>query len=111
MRKKSGIILSLLLLTAVVFTALPKLRVNNFLNPTGISLPAATGSDLQIQENKNTEEYNLEKFETPVYFTIFKFILNISPFKSSEKVSDELREKKPDTRKVIYADLSASQRV
>ncbi len=65
----------------------------------------------ELKEEKANQDCNLDKFETPVYFTIFKFILNCSPFKSSEKVSDNYLEKQPNGKKVIYSQLRAPPRV
>ncbi len=59
-----------------------------------------TGED-NFTSNNDTQNCELEKFETPVYFTIFKFILNCSPFhRSGETVSDNYLERSPDAQKV-----------
>jgi hypothetical protein len=41
------------------------------------------GSTDIVTSDNTTKNCDLEKFETPVYFTVFKFISNCSPFKQN----------------------------
>ena len=63
-----------------------------------------------VSEGKSLDDANLDKLETPVYFTIFKFIINCNPFKS-DKVSDNSREKSSPSKKTIYSELRTPSRV
>lgn len=113
MSKKLRILVSILLLAVVGFTALPKVYLHKLMGHTHISAPAGTTTPdaLEIKDNKNTQDCDLEKFETPVYFTIFKFILNCNPFKSSDKVSDNYKENTPSSREPVFSSLRAPPRV
>jgi hypothetical protein len=109
MPKKLRIVVSVILLAVVGFTALPKFYLHKMMGHTHISAPGEINSSSapELKDNKNTQDCDLEKFETPVYFTIFKFILNCNPFKSSEKVSDNFKEQAPASKKTIFSLLRA----
>ncbi len=101
------------MLLVVCFVALPKVYFHQLFNHTHIigDSGSAKGEGTEVRDDKNTQGCELEKFETPVYFTIFKFILNCNPFKSSDKVSDNYNEKNPSAKKVIFSQLRAPPRV
>jgi hypothetical protein len=70
----------------VLFAAVPKVYVHSLLGHTH----KATKTILNvftINEQEGTQDCNFEKFDTPVYYTVFKFILNFSPLKQSKTTS------------------------
>ena len=113
MSKKLRIIVSVILLAVVGFTAMPKVYLHKLMGHTHINAPAdaVNNGAAELKDNKNTQDCDLDKFETPVYFTIFKFIQNCNPFKSSAKVSDNFKEEQPSDKKVIFSLLRAPPRV
>jgi hypothetical protein len=110
MSKKLRIVISVFMLAVIGFAAIPKVYFHKLMGHTHINAPAgvmSNGNNVELKDNKNTQDCDLDKFETPVYFTIFKFILNCNPFKSSAKVSDNYREKSPSSKKIIFSQLRA----
>ncbi|MDP2386117.1 MAG: hypothetical protein Q8M29_07085 [Bacteroidota bacterium] len=98
MSKKVRVIISFVMLAVVLFTALPKVYLHKLMGHTHVIEQNLTGEDNFASDN-NTQNCGLEKFETPVYFTIFKFILNCSPFRrTGETVSDNYQERFPDRK-------------
>ncbi|HEY1038266.1 MAG TPA: hypothetical protein VGF30_02625 [Bacteroidia bacterium] len=107
MSKKIRSILSFLLLAVVLFTALPKVYLHKLMGHTHINeLNFSNDGSTQFSSDNNTQNCELEKFETPVYFTIFKFILNCTPFRhNAESVSDNYIERSVDTQKISQPSL------
>lgn len=95
------------MLAVVLFTALPKVYLHKLMGHTHIIEQSfSTDSEEDFTSNNNTQNCELEKFETPVYFTIFKFILNCTPFRQSgEKVSDNYKEHFPAKQKTVNTPL------
>ena len=90
-------------LAVFCFIALPNIFFTSSLaNKSSISAPKEVKEFNKAKDEQNSE---IKKFESPIYFTIFKFILNCNPFKSSEKVSDNLKEEKPTKKKIIFSQL------
>ena len=99
MKKRLRVILSFVLLAVVLFTALPKVYLHQLMGHTHLIEQNLSGED-NFSSDNNTQNCELEKFETPVYFTIFKFILNCSPFhRNGETVSDNYKERSPERQK------------
>ena len=97
------------MLVVVCFAALPKIYIHKLLGHTHIVNTIASNKHdvTSLNEDVNTKGCDLEKFETPVYFTIFKFINNCNPFKSASDVTDNYKTKNPSTKKVIFSQLRA----
>jgi hypothetical protein len=95
------------MLAVVLFTALPKVYLHRLMGHNHITKQVQSGdADASYNPDNKTQNCELEKFETPVYFTIFKVILNCSPFRhSSDKVSDNYQKKEPAYRKVAVLSL------
>ena len=85
MKTKLKIFLSFILLTVVLFAAVPKVYIHNFLgHEHGFVQPTA---ETTVDELGDNQDCNFEKFDTPVYFTVFKFILNFLPLKEAKQTS------------------------
>jgi hypothetical protein len=83
-RKK--IIISSVFLAIAIFIATPKVYIHKLLGHDHSFEHSLKNQKASINNDKN-QDCNLDKFETPVYFTIFKFIINWSPIKQrSEKI-------------------------
>lgn len=89
MKKKIHVIMSCILLAVVLFTALPKVYIHKLMGHNHMfEQSSANGNEDTFNKDNRTQNCDLEKFETPVYFTVFKFILDCSPFKQSgERIS------------------------
>lgn len=107
MSKKLRVIWSLVMLAVVLFTALPKVYLHKLMGHNHfIEQRHGSDTDTNFNADNKTQNCDLEKFETPVYFTIFKVILNCSPFRhSSDKVSDNYKQKNPLHRRVAVLTL------
>lgn len=86
MKSKFKIFLSFTLLAVVLFAAVPKVYVHSLLGHTHDVIHSVTG-DLTFSEQNGTKDCNFEKFDTPVYYTVFKFILNFLPIKEAKQTS------------------------
>ncbi len=85
MKTKLKIFLSFTLLAVVLFAAVPKVYIHNFLgHDHGFVQPT---SETIVDELGDNQDCNFEKFDTPVYFTVFKFILNFLPLKEAKQTS------------------------
>lgn len=73
------------MLAVVVFAAVPKVYVHSLLGHTHEQSVVKDG--ISFTEDKNTQDCNFEKFDTPVYYTVFKFILNFLPLKEAKPTS------------------------
>ena len=86
MKPKFKIFISSLLLTVVLFAAVPKVYIHSLLGHTHNVIN--TVSDVVTVSNpEGTQDCNFEKFDTPVYYTVFKFILNFLPIKEAKQSS------------------------
>lgn len=84
MKKKVHIIMSFLLLAVVLFTALPKVYIHKLMGHNHmLEQSIGDGSEDTFTNDNTTQNCDLEKFETPVYFTVFKINLKCTPFKQS----------------------------
>lgn len=85
MKTKIKIFLSFALLAVVLFAAVPKVYIHSLLgHEHGI---IQSTSDVCLDELGDNQDCNFEKFDTPVYFTVFKFILNFLPLKEAKQTS------------------------
>jgi hypothetical protein len=113
MSKKLRVILSFVMLGVVLFTALPKVYIHKLMGHNHV-IEQTNNNEENESYNSNHKAVNceLEKFETPVYFTIFKVILNCSPLRQhTTKVSCNYQEKNPTQGKVIDSLLRGPPRV
>lgn len=75
-------ILSSFLIICVLWAATPKVYIHNLLNHKH-DVGVKTG-ETSVKESEATEDCDFEKYNTPVYFSIFKFISNLIPVKHKE---------------------------
>ncbi len=101
MSKKLRIGFSFVLLFAFIYVALPKTYIRSILgqNKGIIAKPFNASEDYNISPN---EDEDAAKFETPGYYTIFKFILDFIPFKQIDKVE-------PRSKHTSYVKLNAKK--
>jgi hypothetical protein len=85
LKTKFKIFFSVTLLAVVLFAAVPKVYVHSLLGHDHKEIPAI--SDNSVSESPGTKDCNFEKFDTPVYYTVFKFILNFIPLKNNKQTS------------------------
>lgn len=106
MKKKVHIIMSFVLLAVVLFTALPKVYIHKLMGHNHmLEQSIGDGSEDTFTNDNTTQNCDLEKFETPVYFTVFKIILKCSPFKQSgDHISFSYKEQAP-TKRVVALSL------
>jgi hypothetical protein len=79
-KPKYKIAFSSFLLAVILFAAVPKTYIHALLGHTHDAIESAS-SGLSFSNDQNTKDCNFEKFDTPVYYTVFKFILNFLPVK------------------------------
>jgi len=87
MNKKLKIVLSSLLIAVILFAAVPKVYIHSVLGHQHDTEHKKSNSVFNFFENNDTQDCNFEKFDTPVYYTVFKFILNFLPLKESKQTS------------------------
>ena len=75
------------MLAVVLFAATPTYYFHHLLGHTHKYELNTFADNSEVNTNNNTQNCELEKFETPVQFSVFKFIIDINPFKHSEKIS------------------------
>ena len=85
MKPKIKIFLSVALLAVVLFVAVPKVYIHSLLGHIHSTVHSST--DVTVTENGDTQDCNFEKFDTPVYYSVFKFILNFIPLKEGKETS------------------------
>lgn len=85
MKAKFKIFLSFTLLAVVLFAAVPKVYIHSLLGHKHEVIQ--TTSDVAVDALGDNQDCNFEKFDTPVYFTVFKFILNFLPLKETKQTS------------------------
>jgi len=73
-KSKLKIGIAFTLLAVVLFAAVPKVYIHSFLGHVHHSIHSS--SETTISEDNDTQDCNFKKFDTPVYYTVFKFILN-----------------------------------
>ncbi|MBA4240336.1 MAG: hypothetical protein C0448_06405 [Sphingobacteriaceae bacterium] len=83
MKTKFKIFFSLTLLAVVLFAAVPKVYIHSLLGHNhGFVQPT---SETTVDELGDNQDCNFEKFDTPVYYSVFKFILNFLPLKQTKE--------------------------
>ena len=82
---KVKIICSVALLAVVLFASVPKVYIHSLLGHIHNTLHSS--SDDTVSENGDTQDCNFEKYDTPVYYSVFKFILNFLPLKKAKETS------------------------
>ena len=86
LKAKFKIFLSVTLLAVVLFAAVPKVYIHALLGHTH-SIIDSISEGTSISEQEGTQDCNFEKYDTPVYYTVFKFILNFVPLKPAKQTS------------------------
>ncbi|MES2513894.1 MAG: hypothetical protein V4580_07100 [Bacteroidota bacterium] len=86
MNKRFKIVFSSLLLAVVLFAAIPKIYIHSLLGHTHSIIHSVSGA-ATVSEEVGSQDCNFEKFDTPVYYTVFKFILNFLPLKEARQTS------------------------
>lgn len=86
MKPKFKIFISSLLLIVVIFSAVPKSYIHSFFGHKHDVFNSITSS-IKISENEETRDCDFEKYDTPIYYTVFKFILNFLPITSKKETS------------------------
>jgi hypothetical protein len=86
LKAKFKIFLSVTLLAVVLFAAVPKVYIHALLGHTH-SVINSISEGTTVNEQEGTQDCNFEKFDTPVYYTVFKFILNFLPLKEAKQTS------------------------
>lgn len=87
MKQRLKIFISFTLLAVILFAAVPKVYVHSLLGHKHSSETSASNKDVTVSEDNETRDCNFEKFDTPVYYTVFKFILNFLPLKETKQTS------------------------
>lgn len=72
-------------MAVVLFAAVPKVYIHSLLGHDHTEVQST--SENCITEDVETKDCNFEKFDTPVYYTVFKFILNFLPLKNTKQSS------------------------
>jgi hypothetical protein len=85
LKTKIKIFLSFTLLAVVLFAAVPKVYIHSLLGHEHKVIQST--SDVTVDDLGDNQDCNFEKFDTPVYFTVFKFILNFLPIKEAKQTS------------------------
>lgn len=89
------ILTSFLLVLMTLWVATPKVYVHNLLNhnhDTSVNISGQTKVD-----NKNTDDCDFEKYNTPSYFNVFKFLNNFIPSKPHSTIKVFKTTLKPST--------------
>jgi hypothetical protein len=81
-KKISKIIISSLLLLCAIWVATPKVYIHNLLNHEHTSVSNSIESTVQAEAK---DDCDFDKYDSPVYFTIFKFINSFIPTKAKEQ--------------------------
>lgn len=76
MKPKFKILFSCILLTVVLFASVPKVYIHSLLGHKHNIETCTNSNETVVREDIETKDCNFEKFDTPVYYTVFKFILN-----------------------------------
>ena len=86
MKAKLKIFFSAVLLAVVIFSAVPKTYIHSLLGHTH-KVIKHTSEGFSLDALEGTQDCNFDKFDTPVYYTVFKFILNFLPLKEPKQSS------------------------
>lgn len=100
LKAKYKILFSVFLLAVILFAAVPKVYIHSLLGHTHESI-GNSGHGLFFNNDQNTKDCDFEKFDTPVYYTVFKFILNFLPLKEQREHAFFYRQQ--DTSLIHYA--------
>jgi hypothetical protein len=92
LKNKLKIIISTALLFVIVFTAIPKVYFHNLLGHTHTAVKSIS-DHFSIDNTNDTQDCNYKKFDTSVYYTVFKFILNYLPLKETKRTSFYYKQK------------------
>lgn len=86
MKAKYKIIISTFLVLVVMFAATPKSYFHTLLGHKHNAAHINSKSTI-VSQNDETQDCTIEKFDTPVYYTVFKFILNFLPLPTHKSTS------------------------
>jgi hypothetical protein len=86
LKTKLKIFFSSLLLAVVLFAAVPKVYIHSLLGHTHHVMHSVSDV-ITVSGDEGTQDCNFENFDTPVYYTVFKFILNFLPIKETKQTS------------------------
>lgn len=86
LKTKFKIFFSFTLLAVVLFAAIPKVYIHSLLGHTHNVMHSISNA-ITVSEQEGTQDCNFEKFDAPVYYTVFKFILNFLPLKETKQTS------------------------
>jgi hypothetical protein len=81
-KKVSKIIISSLLLLCAIWVATPKVYIHNLLNHEHNAVSNSSETSVQAEAK---DDCDFDKYDSPVYFTIFKFINSFIPAKAKEQ--------------------------
>ncbi len=84
MKSRFKIFFSVTLLAVVLFAAVPKIYIHSLLGHVHNAIPFSQ-DESTVTEQTGTQDCNFDKFDTPVYYTVFKFILNFLPIKETKQ--------------------------
>jgi len=85
LNKTLKIVVSVFLLAVIIFAAVPKVYIHDLMGHTHKAVEQSDA--LMFRKDNDTRDCNFEKFDTPVYYTVFKFIINILPVQSPRETS------------------------
>jgi hypothetical protein len=85
-KPKYKILFSCVLLAVVLFASVPKVYIHSLLGHKH-HVETLNNDQVTVSENNETKDCNFEKFDTPVYYTVFKFILNFIQVKEVKQTS------------------------
>lgn len=80
MKPTYKIAFSSFLLAVILFAAMPKSYIHALLGHTHEAI-GSVSAGFSFNNDQNTKDCDFEKFDTPVYYTVFKFITNFLPVK------------------------------
>ena len=83
-KTKIKIFFSAIIVLLIIFIATPAIYINTVF---GNTISVSVDEQVKIDEQKEIENYNIEKINAPVYYTVFKLILNFLPAKRSAQNS------------------------
>ena len=92
LKLKVNIIISSFLLLVVVFASTPKPYFHSLFGHRHALKHKAINTEIP-NDNKETQQYDFEKFDRPIYYTFFKFILNFLPINTPKKTAFVFKEK------------------
>lgn len=86
MRSRKGKIIAVMMLVVVVYLAIPKVYFHKLLGHDH-RIEHKSASAHSIINKGESQDCDLDRYDAPLYFVIFKFIMNCNPFKSPQKVT------------------------